>query len=156
MPGSIPALQGTALALGLDAQQHIPSLWMPQGSAASPEQGSRRGGTAQELRLSPSLCCLLEKKKKGAKNWVSACEILEERPQIPAIFSFAEAAHTLAGACLPLRVRWALRNHTASSQPARKAFNPCCFSAVSPIHTFVWTLMGAKKGLGRSLWPFWL
>lgn len=103
MPGSIPALQGTATALGLDTQRHVPGLWMPQGSAASPEQGSRRGGTAQELRLSPSLCCLLE--EKGAKNWVSACEILEERPQIPAIFSFAEAVHTLAGACLPLRVR---------------------------------------------------
>lgn len=64
---------------------------------------------------------------------MSAYEILEEWPQIPAIFSFAEAAHTLARACLPLWVRMALRNHTASSQPARKDFNPCHLAAVGPI-----------------------
>lgn len=60
---------------------------------------------------------------------MSACEILEEQPQIMAIFSSTEAAHTLVRACLPLRAR---RNHTVSSQPARKEFNPCCPTAVSP------------------------
>lgn len=84
---------------------------------------------------------------------MSACEILEERPQISAIFSFTEAVHTLPGACLPL---WALRNHTASSQPARKEFNPCLSGGYQPIcvsHTFVRIPMGTREGSGKVITP---
>lgn len=84
---------------------------------------------------------------------MSACEILEERPQILAIFSFTEAVHTLPRACLPL---WALRNHTVSSQPARKEFNPCLSDGCQPIrasHTFMQILMGTTEGTGKVITP---
>lgn len=63
MPEPTPGLPGTVAEPGLCVQQRIPGSPVPQGSEASLEQSSRRGGFARGLRLSPSLCHPFEEKE---------------------------------------------------------------------------------------------
>lgn len=88
--GFTPALLGTITDLGPYLQQHIPQL-----------PGERLPTGRLCARAEAVTFVLPSLREEAAKNWVSACEILEEQPQILAIFSFTEAVHTLARACLP-------------------------------------------------------